>query len=96
MPETIILNLDRPEYFDDFKVDPTEDSSELWQFDAKAKLVALLGDNCRQAAQYQQKRNENNDYFAAAHNAICISGGRGAGKTVFMAQCRKYVVKRRR
>lgn len=78
MLEPIILNLETNEFFD------TYSGGEFWQENAKIKLIQMLISNCKDAQSYKKTRLGNNEKISTAHNAICISGSRGAGKTVFL------------
>lgn len=78
MADNIILKLTTNEYLDSFL------DKELWQQAGKAKLVEMLNRTCQEAETYKKKRKYNKQQIYAAHNAICISGDRGAGKTVFL------------
>ncbi|MFQ1013252.1 antiviral RADAR system adenosine triphosphatase RdrA [Gilliamella apicola] len=80
MANDIILNLTTNEYLDSFT------NEELWQQAAKEKLVEMLKKNSKEAYKYKQEHNDHNNkkIIYSAHNAIFISGERGAGKTVFL------------
>ena len=86
MANNIILNLTINEYLDSFS------NEELWQQAAKEKLVEMLKNTCDEAEAYKRNRKENKNKNAiyAAHNAICISGERGAGKTVFLRNIENF------
>ena len=86
MANDIILNLTTNEYLDSFT------NEELWQQAAKEKLVEMLKNTCDEAEAYKRNRKENKNKNAiyAAHNAICISGERGAGKTVFLRNIENF------
>ena len=86
MANNIILNLTINEYLDSFS------NGELWQQAAKEKLVEMLKNTCDEAEAYKRNRKENKNKNAiyAAHNAICISGERGAGKTVFLRNIENF------
>ncbi|WES88363.1 antiviral RADAR system adenosine triphosphatase RdrA [Dickeya fangzhongdai] len=83
----IILNLDLPEYQDDF-LSETTDSNQLWQQQANRKLVALLqkmgNDAHRYKEQCQHGKKIPHQKLSSYHHAVFISGARGAGKTVFL------------
>ncbi|RNM23667.1 hypothetical protein EFS38_10940 [Dickeya undicola] len=83
----IILNLDLPEYQDDFLAETT-DSNQLWQQQANRKLADLLkkmgNDAHRYKEQCQHDSKETHQKLSSYHHAIFISGARGAGKTVFL------------
>ncbi|UMB74940.1 hypothetical protein FXN80_12400 [Dickeya fangzhongdai] len=83
----IILNLDLPEYQDDF-LSETTDSNQLWQQQANRKLVALLqkmgNDAHRYKEQCQHGKKIPHQKLSSCHHAVFISGARGAGKTVFL------------
>lgn len=78
MLNPIILNLETSDFFD------TYNDSEFWQVNAKTKLIEMLTSTCEDAFNYKKSREINNKKISASHNAICISGSRGAGKTVFL------------
>jgi len=78
MLDPIILNLETSEFLD------TYNDSEFWQVSAKRKLTEMLISTCKDAQDYKKSRQNNKDKISTAHNAICISGSRGAGKTVFL------------
>ena len=86
MANDIILNLTTNEYLDSFT------NEELWQQAAKAKLVEMLIKTSDEAKAYKQNRikNKGKNAIYAAHNAICISGERGAGKTVFLRNVENF------
>lgn len=75
----IVLNLDHNEY-DDFALG--EGNSILWQQDAAEQLKLHLHKNGDEARRYKNGFDDKNIHFS--HNAICIHGGRGTGKTVFL------------
>ncbi|MCL6408064.1 hypothetical protein EXT70_20745 [Dickeya dadantii] len=87
MVSEIILNLNLPEYQDDFLAETT-DSNQLWQQQANRKLVGLLrtmgNDAHRYKTQCQPDCKETYQALNSYHHAIFISGARGAGKTVFL------------
>ncbi|MGM3223754.1 antiviral RADAR system adenosine triphosphatase RdrA [Dickeya zeae] len=87
MVSEIILNLNLPEYQDDFLAETT-DSNQLWQQQANRKLVGLLrtmgNDAHRYKTQCQPDSKETHQKLSSYHHAIFISGARGAGKTVFL------------
>ncbi|PTP38197.1 hypothetical protein CWO07_06765 [Vibrio splendidus] len=78
MSGPIILNLETSEFFD------TYIDSEFWQENAKSKLIEMLVNTCKDAEDYKKSRINNRNKISTSHNAICISGSRGAGKTVFL------------
>lgn len=84
MANDIILNLTTNEYLDSFT------NEELWQQAAKEKLVEMLKITSDEAEAYKRNRDKNKNSIYAAHNAICISGERGAGKTVFLRNVEKF------
>ncbi|WP_198149797.1 antiviral RADAR system adenosine triphosphatase RdrA [Colwellia sp. MT41] len=81
MLNTINLDLDKSDFFDSFNDD------EFWQKDAKKILIEMLIKTCKNAKEYKKSRSDGK--ISAAHNAICISGSRGAGKTVFLRNAEK-------
>ncbi|MBI0438839.1 hypothetical protein F7100_15115 [Dickeya dianthicola] len=87
MVSEIILNLNLPEYQDDFLAETT-DSNQLWQQQANRKLVALLqkmgNDAHRYKEQCQHGKKIPHQKLSSYHHAVFISGARGAGKTVFL------------
>ncbi|ACZ76761.1 conserved hypothetical protein [Dickeya parazeae Ech586] len=87
MVSEIILNLNLPEYQDDFLAETT-DSNQLWQQQANRKLAELLrtmgNDAHRYKTQCQPDSKETYQALSSYHHAIFISGARGAGKTVFL------------
>jgi hypothetical protein len=87
MSNEIVLNLNLPEYQDDFLGDG-EENSGLWQQQANAKLVELLKDMGMEAKQYKTVHDKTNGVrikkLNSYHHAVFISGGRGTGKTVFL------------
>ena len=86
MANNIILNLTINEYLDSFS------NEELWQQAAKEKLVEMLKKTSDEAKAYERNRFDNKckNTIYAAHNAICISGERGAGKTVFLRNVENF------
>ena len=86
MANDIILNLTTNEYLDSFT------NEELWQQAAKEKLVEMLKKTRDEAKAYERNRFDNKckNTIYAAHNAICISGERGAGKTVFLRNVENF------
>ena len=86
MANDIILNLTTNEYLDSFT------NEELWQQAAKKKLVEMLKKTSDEAKAYKRNRFDNKckNTIYAAHNAICISGERGAGKTVFLRNVENF------
>ncbi|WP_459608042.1 hypothetical protein [Dickeya oryzae] len=73
----IILNLNLPEYQDDFLAETT-DSNQLWQQQANRKLVGLLkkmgNDAHRYKTQCQSDSKETHPKLSSYHHAIFISG----------------------
>ena len=86
MANDIILNLTTNEYLDSFT------NEELWQQAAQKKLVEMLKKTSDEAKAYERNRFDNKckNTIYAAHNAICISGERGAGKTVFLRNVENF------
>lgn len=81
MAAKIVLNLEHNEY-DDFALTDGEDNSTLWQQDAAEQLKQHLHKNGKEARRYKNGFDGKNIHFS--HNAICVHGGRGTGKTVFL------------
>ncbi|HAT8031756.1 TPA: hypothetical protein GF039_05505 [Citrobacter rodentium] len=93
MTSEIVLNLDFPEYKDDFCTDSIdEQDNELWQQQANKKLLSFLEVMGEEARRYKENnsRSTHPHYktLSSYHHAIFISGARGAGKTVFMRNAR--------
>jgi len=89
MSSKIILNLDSPEYKDDYHSSEGDDmQSELWQQDANIRLMLLLNKMGKEARKYRKEHESRTSQFSGKlnsyHHAIYISGGRGTGKTVFL------------
>lgn len=86
MSNKIVLNLSNIDFDDNFNFD----NGELWQQQASESLVKNLVTIANQAKVYS-KRRENEEHLQpqAMHDAIFISGGRGAGKTVFLKNAQK-------
>lgn len=87
MSNEIILNLDLPEYQDEFASKNCSEQKELWQQDANKILISSLEKMGRDAQQYKiklSKFNPQNTNLNSYHHAIFISGARGTGKTVFL------------
>lgn len=88
MAGEIILNLDLPEYQDDFL--SSKDGGEqngLWQQEANKTLVSHLDKMGRAAKDYKKNINQCKNQatkLSSYHHAIFISGARGTGKTVFL------------
>ncbi len=80
MVSEIVLELNRGEFDDNY----TE--KELWQVQAAKKLVEALAQTAKQARAYKAKRKQGdkNHKLQAIHDAIFVSGSRGAGKSVFL------------
>jgi hypothetical protein len=86
MSNKIVLNLNNIDFDDNFNID----NGELWQQQAGESLVKNLITIGHQAAAYSKRReNEQHLQPLAMHDAIFISGGRGAGKTVFLKNAQK-------
>jgi hypothetical protein len=86
MSNKIVLNLNNIDFDDNFDID----NGELWQQQAGESLVKNLVTIGHQAATYSKRReNEQHLQPLAMHDAIFISGGRGAGKTVFLKNAQK-------
>lgn len=93
MTNEIVLNLDFPEYKDDFCTDnPDERDNALWQQQATKKLLSFLETMGNEARRYKEKHAHSeyptHNTLNSYQHAIFISGARGAGKTVFMRNAR--------
>ncbi|MCU6226723.1 hypothetical protein KWH83_19720, partial [Morganella morganii] len=88
MSEEIILNLDLPEYHEDFySAEDSSDQSGLWQQEASKTLTSLLKKMGENAKKYKKKHScthEKDTSLNSYQHAIFISGARGTGKTVFL------------
>lgn len=88
MSGEIILNLDSPEYQDEFhSSEESHEQNGLWQQDANETLVHLLNKMGEEAKRYKNLHVGNEispEKFSSYHHAIFISGARGTGKTVFL------------
>ncbi|WKA60716.1 antiviral RADAR system adenosine triphosphatase RdrA [Pectobacterium aroidearum] len=88
MSGEIILNLDSPEYQDEFhSSEENHEQNGLWQQDANETLVHLLNKMGEEAKRYKNAHIGNEispERFSSYHHAIFISGARGTGKTVFL------------
>ncbi|HHR5913265.1 TPA: antiviral RADAR system adenosine triphosphatase RdrA [Providencia alcalifaciens] len=88
MSNEIILNLDLPEYQDEFySSENNADKNELWQQDANKILISFLEKMGKNAQKYKQKcssLNVQDISLNSYQHAIFISGDRGTGKTVFL------------
>ncbi|AYH06027.1 antiviral RADAR system adenosine triphosphatase RdrA [Pectobacterium parmentieri] len=88
MSGEIILNLDSPEYQDEFhSSEESHEQNGLWQQDANKSLVHLLNKMGEEAKCYKSVHSGNEilpEKFSSYHHAIFISGARGTGKTVFL------------
>lgn len=88
MAGEIILNLDLPEYQDDFL--SSKDGGEqngLWQQEANKTLVSHLVKMGKAAQDYKKNVKQCKNQatkLSSYHHAIFISGARGTGKTVFL------------
>lgn len=80
MDGKIVLELNRGEFDDNFS------EKELWQTQAAKKLTEVLTQTAKQARAYKCKRQEyhKGHKLQTIHDAIFVSGSRGAGKTVFL------------
>ncbi|MGI2069753.1 antiviral RADAR system adenosine triphosphatase RdrA [Shewanella baltica] len=88
MPQGVTLNLEKNEYLDVY-TDGKSETSDLWQLEAKDKLISLLSTTLKEAESYKKIFKDDSSKIYAAHNSICISGSRGAGKTVFLRSAEK-------
>jgi hypothetical protein len=79
-----ILDLDKEEYRDDFV---NNENNEFWQFEARDSLIEKLTTTLNDAKSYKIARQEKPNKIWLSHNAILVSGQRGAGKTVFLRNC---------
>lgn len=88
MSSEIILNLDLPEYKEDFhSEDESVEQSGLWQQDANKALLNFLNKMGKNAREYKSNHtcmNEQSSDLNSYQHAIFISGARGTGKTVFL------------
>ena len=84
MANDYILDLEKEEYRDNFV---TKDNRTFWQFEARDSLIEKLTTTLRDAKSYKIERQENKNKTWLSHNAILVSGQRGAGKTVFLRNC---------
>lgn len=83
MHNEIKLNLNHTDFDDNYE------DSELWQPQAAQALCRNLKNLAHQAMQYAAKRkNTPQTLPVQSHDAIFISGGRGAGKTVFLKRAK--------
>ncbi|MGI2172400.1 antiviral RADAR system adenosine triphosphatase RdrA [Shewanella sp. MF05960] len=83
MHNEIKLNLNYTDFDDNYE------DSELWQPQAAQALCRNLKNLAHQAMQYAAKRkNTPQTLPVQSHDAIFISGGRGAGKTVFLKRAK--------
>lgn len=88
----IVLNLENNEY-DDIELEDKSGNSILWQQEAAKQLVRNLTHTGKEAKRYKSsfkshtKAPEQEIHFS--HNAICIHGDRGTGKTVFLKSAQK-------
>ena len=86
MASEIILDLDLPEYRDDFCGDGTKgEKNNLWQQQANQKMLENLARMGLEARQYKNDlQDPKTARLTSYHHAIFINGARGAGKTVFL------------
>ncbi|WP_145603028.1 antiviral RADAR system adenosine triphosphatase RdrA [Yersinia intermedia] len=88
MSGEIILNLELPEYQDNFhSSEDSDEQSGLWQQDANKSLITFLDKMGKEAKHYKQAHAESRKQptkLSSYHHAIFISGARGTGKTVFL------------
>ncbi|AJZ89856.1 hypothetical protein VW41_12845 [Klebsiella michiganensis] len=88
MAGEIILNLDLPEYQDDFhSPENGGEQNGLWQQEANKTLVSHLDKMGRAAKDYKKNVSQCKNQatkLSSYHHAIFISGARGTGKTVFL------------
>lgn len=88
MSGEIILNLDLPEYQDDFlSSDTNGEQNGLWQQEGNKRLVDLLTKMGTDAKSYKEEHAKyatHDAKLSSYHHAIFISGARGTGKTVFL------------
>lgn len=86
MASEIILDLDLPEYRDDFCGDGTKgEKNNLWQQQATQKMLENLARMGLEARQYKNDlQDPKTARLTSYHHAIFINGPRGAGKTVFL------------
>ncbi|PKG58105.1 antiviral RADAR system adenosine triphosphatase RdrA [Shewanella sp. GutDb-MelDb] len=80
----IILDLDNSHFGEEY------DSKSMWQHEAAKRLVSNLLATGAQARAYRQARDNNSELVPqAVHDAIFVSGQRGAGKTEFLRNADK-------
>lgn len=88
MSGEIVLNLDLPEYQDDFlSSDTNGEQNGLWQQEGNKRLVDLLTKMGTDAKLYKEEHAKyatHDAKLSSYHHAIFISGARGTGKTVFL------------
>jgi len=88
MLNKIVLNLNLPEYHDDFhSQDESSEQNDLWQQNANDKLIGFLNKMGNEAKLYKKKHSGNSGHenkLSSYHHSIFISGARGSGKTVFL------------
>ncbi|MGC6231883.1 antiviral RADAR system adenosine triphosphatase RdrA [Hafnia paralvei] len=88
MSGEIVLNLDLPEYQDDFlSSDINGEQNGLWQQEGNKRLVDLLTKMGTDAKSYKEEHAKyatHDAKLSSYHHAIFISGARGTGKTVFL------------
>lgn len=86
MASEIILDLDLPEYRDDFCGDGGKgEKNNLWQQQANKKMLENLARMGLEARQYKNDlQDPKTARLTSYHHAIFINGARGAGKTVFL------------
>ena len=88
MSGEIVLNLDLPEYQDDFlSSDTNGEQNGLWQQEGNKRLVDLLTKMGTDAKSYKEEHAKyatHDAKLSSYHHAIFISGARGTGKTVFL------------
>lgn len=86
MASEIILDLDLPEYRDDFCGDGAKgEKNNLWQQQANKKMLENLARMGLEARQYKNDlQDPKTARLTSYHHAIFINGARGAGKTVFL------------
>ncbi|HIE6600468.1 TPA: antiviral RADAR system adenosine triphosphatase RdrA [Proteus mirabilis] len=93
MSSEIILNLDLPEYQEDFySTDENAEQNGLWQQTANKSLTRFLKKMGENAKKYKKNHigiNESEPNLNSYQHAIFISGARGTGKTVFLRNAKK-------
>lgn len=82
----IVLNLDQIDLEQDYNIE----NHELWQREAAENLISILNRIGSLAKEYREKRKRLKSETRTVHDAVFISGGRGAGKTVFLKNAKSH------